>query len=194
MEFLGQANKGVRNLSVTFSKLFSSITESTIWGESDRTRIVWITMLAMADRKGRVWGSIPGLANRARVPLQACEKALTTFLSPDKYSRTTDYEGKRIAEIDGGWLLLNYEKHRAKLDEESVKESKRRYMRDRRAREKEVARGEESPHKSTSSTVETSRSRSRSSKKYDGEKSSSSKLLETERQISQTNGWHDNGQ
>jgi hypothetical protein len=37
-----------------FTKLLSSITDSTIWGESDGVRIVWVTMLAMADRRGRV--------------------------------------------------------------------------------------------------------------------------------------------
>jgi hypothetical protein len=49
-------------MSVTFTKLFSSITESTVWDEPDRVRLVWITMLAMADKHGRVWASVPGLA------------------------------------------------------------------------------------------------------------------------------------
>lgn len=123
-------------MSVTFTKLFSSITESTVWCEPDSTRIVWITMLAMADRKGRVWGSIPGLANRARVTLQQCENALITFKSPDRYSRTPDHEGRRIADIDGGWVLLNYEKHRAVQDDQSILESKRRYAARRRAEAK----------------------------------------------------------
>jgi hypothetical protein len=96
-------------------------------------------MLAMADHKGRVWGSIPGLANRARVSLQQCENALFTFKSPDKYSRTTDNEGRRIEDIDGGWLLLNYEKHRAIRDDESVKESKRKYINSRREAERKAS-------------------------------------------------------
>ena len=82
-------------------------------------------MLAMADRKGRVWASIPGLANRARVPLEDSEKALATFLAPDKYSRTKDDDGRRIAEIDGGWKLLNYEKYRDMRDEETRAEQNR---------------------------------------------------------------------
>jgi hypothetical protein len=123
-------------VSITFTKLFSSITESTVWCEPDSTRIVWITMLAMADRNGRVWGSIPGLANRARVTLQQCENALITFKSPDRYSRTPDHEGRRIEDIDGGWILLNYEKHRAVQDDQSILESKRRYAARRRAEEK----------------------------------------------------------
>lgn len=123
-------------MSRTFTKLFSSITESTVWCEPAHTRLVWITMLAMADHAGRVWGSIPGLANRARVPLEDCETAIQTFLSPDPYSRTKDHEGRRIEAIDGGWRLLNHEKYRKIRDEESVKESKRRYINERRESER----------------------------------------------------------
>ena len=123
-------------MSRTFTKLFSSITESTIWCEPDRTRLVWICMLAMADQYGRVWASVPGLANRARVPLEDAQKALDAFLSPDPYSRTPDFEGRRIEPIDGGWRLLNHEKYRAIRDEESIKESKRKYINARRAAER----------------------------------------------------------
>lgn len=123
-------------MSMTFTKLFSSITESTIWVEDNETRIVWITMLAMADRFGRVWGSIPGLANRARVPVEAVERALQKFREPDAYSRTKEHEGRRIKDIESGWLLLTYEKHRAIRDEEAIKESKRRYINRRRATER----------------------------------------------------------
>lgn len=123
-------------MSRTFTKLFSSITASTVWCEPDRTRLVWITMLAMADHAGRVHGSIPGLAHMARVPLEDCETALHTFLNPDPYSRTPDFEGRRIESIDGGWRLLNYAKHRAIKDAESVKESKRAYINERRAKER----------------------------------------------------------
>lgn len=125
-------------MSVTFTKLFASITESTVWCEPDSTRIVWITMLAMADSKGRVWASIPGLANRARVTVQQVENALITFKSPDHYSRTPDNEGRRVEDIDGGWRLLNHEKYRGIRDEESIKESKRRYINERRKAEKSV--------------------------------------------------------
>ena len=112
-------------MSLTFTKLFSSITESTVWCEPAHTRLVWITMLAMADRKGRVWASVPGLANRARVPLEDTEKALATFLAPDRYSRTPDHEGRRIEPIDGGWRLLNHEKYRDMRDEEVRREQNR---------------------------------------------------------------------
>lgn len=125
-----------RTMSMTFTKLFSSITESTIWTTPNHVRLVWITMLAMADSRGRVWASIPGLANRARVTLEEAEDAITRFLSPDKYSRTPDHEGRRIEPIDGGWRLLNHAKYRAIRDEEAIREAKRRYINTRRAVER----------------------------------------------------------
>lgn len=123
-------------MSITFTKLFSSITESTIWCEPSDTRVVWVTMLAMADRCGRIWGSVPGLANRAQVSLKATEEALQKFLSPDPYSRTPEHEGRRIEVIDGGWRLLNHEKYRAIRDDEERKAYKRDWIRQKREEEK----------------------------------------------------------
>lgn len=116
-------------MSLTFTKLFSSITESTIWLEPAPTRLVWITMLAMSDRNGFVFGSVPGLAHRARVSLEECRAALATLLGPDNESRTKDHDGRRLAVIDGGWALLNYEKYRKIQNEEAIRESKREHMR-----------------------------------------------------------------
>lgn len=139
---------------MTFTKLFSSITASTIWAEPDHTRLVWITMLAMADQRGRVWASIPGLANMARVTIEKCEEALGALSSPDKYSRTKEHEGRRIEEIDGGWRLLNHAKYREIRDEESIKQSKRDYINKRRAAER-VENVEQ--RRTESNTVERSR-------------------------------------
>ena len=63
-------------MSDTYTKLFSSITESTVWGEPYATRIVWVAMLAMADARGNVYGAVPGLARRANVTLEEVEAAL----------------------------------------------------------------------------------------------------------------------
>lgn len=124
-------------MSDTYTKLFSSITASTIWQEPAATRLVWITMLAMCDKGGAVYASVPGLAHIANVSLPDCETALTTLLSPDKYSRTPSFEGRRIEPIDGGWQLLNHAKFRAVRSAEERREYMRDYMRDKRAKEAE---------------------------------------------------------
>lgn len=106
-----------------YTKLFNSIVTSTIWTEDDKTRIVWITMLAMSDQNGEVHASVPGLARVAGVTLADCELALGKLLGPDPYSRTPDNEGRRIAPIDGGWELLNHRKYRAMASREDEKKS-----------------------------------------------------------------------
>jgi len=101
-----------------FTKLYSSIVYSTVWRESHQTRIVWVTMLVLADAHGYVGVSIPGLADVARVTVGECEAALALFQGPDPYSRTQAHEGRRIKAVDGGWVLLNYESYRAGRDPE----------------------------------------------------------------------------
>lgn len=120
-------------MSDTYTKLFSSITESTVWGESYATRIVWVTMLAMADASGKVYGAIPGLARRANVTLAEVETALGSFLSPDPYSRTQDDDGRRIEVIDGGWRLINHGKYGAIRGAEERREYKRKWDRENRS-------------------------------------------------------------
>lgn len=106
---------------MSYTKLFASIVNSTIWTEDDKTRIVWITMLALADKHGEISASVPGLARAAGVEVPDCEAALEKFLSPDKYSRTKDDEGRRIEVIDGGWSLLNHGKYRAMASKDEAK-------------------------------------------------------------------------
>lgn len=123
---------------MAYTKLFSSITASTIWNAPDHTRLVWITMLAMGDRDGYVAASVPGLAVQARVPIESVVIALESFTSPDKWSRTKDFDGRRIKEVDGGWVLLNYDKYREQQSVEDVRE--KTAARVRRHRERKALR------------------------------------------------------
>ena len=120
-----------------YTKLFSTIVTSSIWTADDATRIVWITMLAISDKNGEIHAAIPGLARLAGVSLEACEKAVLTFLSPDPYSRTKEDEGRRLEVIDGGWLLINHAKYRRMASDEERKEQsaiRQQRFRDRHAK------------------------------------------------------------
>lgn len=105
-----------------YTKLFSSILHSTIWREPNHVRIVWITLLAMANKQGIADTSIPGLADAARIPLQDCEDALGRLKAPDPYSRSTDAEGRRIEAVDGGFRLINHSKYREKMNADERRE------------------------------------------------------------------------
>lgn len=105
-----------------YTKLFNSILHSTIWNEPNEVRILWITMLAMADKYGDIHASIPGLARMAGISIEQTQDGLKRFMSPDLFSRTPDHEGKRIKEIEGGWQLLNHGKYRALMSVEERRE------------------------------------------------------------------------
>jgi hypothetical protein len=117
-----------------YTKLFSSIVHSTIWREDNETRLVWITMLAIADKNGEVEASIPGLADLSRVTVDECIESLKKLSEPDPYSRSKEFNGRRVEEIDGGWVLLNHAKYRQKMSEEDRREKNK--LRQRRYRER----------------------------------------------------------
>lgn len=94
-----------------YTKLFSTIIHSTIWQEPLDVKVVWITLLALKDRDGRVSCSVPGLASAAGVSVEQAEAALAKFRLPDKYSSTKENEGRRISDCEGGWMILNHYKY-----------------------------------------------------------------------------------
>lgn len=117
----------------SFTKLSESIVASTVWGYDSDTRVVWVTMLAIADATGVVRASVPGLARLAVVSVEAARKALDIFLSPDPDSRDKSNEGRRIEVIDGGWLILNYLKYRNYRDDDARRLHNREYQKKSRA-------------------------------------------------------------
>lgn len=121
-----------------FTKLFGRIVHSTIWQEDHPTRVLWVTMLAMADQDGIVYATVPGLANIARITLGECERALRKFQQPDPYSRTKAEEGRRVREIEGGWLLINHGAYRALMSAEDRKERDRLRKQKQRAKNRDV--------------------------------------------------------
>jgi hypothetical protein len=103
-----------------YVKLYSSIVTSSIWSEDSDTCKVWITLLALADRSGFVFGSSSGLARIAAVEAPTVRTVLEKFMAPDPESsdlvRNPEGEGRRLKEIEGGWQILNYEHYRDMRD------------------------------------------------------------------------------
>lgn len=120
-----------------YAKLFSSLLSSSIWSEELETRIVFVTLLAMADREGYIYGSPVGLAALARLPVDATLKALDKLKSPDHYSsdlkRDQERDGSRIRDLDqGGWFIINYTYYRDLSDADVRRAKDRAYKRHRR--------------------------------------------------------------
>lgn len=148
---------------MAFVKLDCGILNSTLW--VDRTaREMFITALLLAEPfearepvkqvsvneltftgyevppgwYGFVPAAGPGIARVAGIDWETAKVALQNLGSPDEESRSQDFEGRRMIRIDGGYLILNYDKYRQK-DYTSAERS-------RRYREKKFAKVETPCH------------------------------------------------
>lgn len=113
---------------LSFVKLDCGILDSSLWCESPETVKVWITMLAMATPRGIVEATAPGIARRAMLSIDAVARALETFESPDQNSRSTAEDGKRLKRVDGGYLILSYERYRDKDHTATDRQRRRRSL------------------------------------------------------------------
>jgi hypothetical protein len=117
-----------------YAQIYQLILDSSIWQEPGSTRLVWITMLVLADGQGVVRCSVPGLARRANVGLEECRAALETLTSPDPDDQSGVDEGRRLHKLERGWLVVNHEYYRNYRTQEQMDGAERvRRYRERQA-------------------------------------------------------------
>lgn len=120
-----------------YVKLHSSILDSTIWyNRPDRELFLTALLLARPivtdepldqleidrieptgwqvppGRYGFCEAASPGLINRAGVGQKEGLEALRRLSQPEDDSRSQEHDGRRIARINGGFLILNFAKYR----------------------------------------------------------------------------------
>ncbi len=118
-----------------YNRLFTKILDSSIWLESDATRIVWITLLAAMDEDGFApFSCNENLARRANVPIEALESALETLQSPDKFNPNQEFEGRRIERVESGWMVIKAPHYRSLLTREIAREQTRIRVQKHRAK------------------------------------------------------------
>lgn len=116
-----------------FALLWGKILRSSIWiKESKETRLVWVTLLALKNHEGKIWSSVVGLADSAKVSVEECREALRIFLSPDPDDTSKVEDGRRIREMPGGWEIVNHDLYR--FSTEAKREFWRQQKADQRAR------------------------------------------------------------
>ncbi len=119
-----------------YNKLFTKILDSSIWLESDATRLVWLTLLAAMDEDGFAqFASVANLAHRARVSLDACQEAVKCLESEDPHSADPDNGGRRLERVDGGWMVLNAHKYKQMVTRVVAREQTRERVRKFRAKQ-----------------------------------------------------------
>jgi hypothetical protein len=122
-----------------FVKIYGSMLDSSIWGEPANVRLLWITMLAMADAEGEVMAAVPGLARRANLSIPETVDALRVLTEPDAFDRSGVDEGRRIRSIPGGWLLVNYQAYRELRTEKQINDADRKQRSRERRKSPDVA-------------------------------------------------------
>lgn len=90
-----------------YNKLWRKILDSSIWLEDANTRLIWLTLLASMDSDCIArFSTIQNLADRARIPVTATQKAITCLESPDRFKPEQEHEGRRIQRVEDGWFVL----------------------------------------------------------------------------------------
>ena len=118
-----------------YNKIFTKILDSSVWMESDATRIVWITFLAAMDEEGFVqFASTKNVAHRACVSIEDAQQAVARLEAPDPDSGDPDNDGRRVEKVDSGWVVLNSEKYRSVATREHQKALNRERVRRHRAK------------------------------------------------------------
>lgn len=122
-----------------YTKIYGrKLLTSSIWREDTETKIIWITLLAMANEDGIVDCWIPGVSAMSGIDMNKTEEVLTRLTEPDKYSRTTANEGRRIEYTDVNGTncirILNHELYRGFQSKKQAKDAER--QRKRRERDK----------------------------------------------------------
>jgi hypothetical protein len=100
-----------------YTPVFDSVFQGTLCGRWPDTG-VWLCLLALADREGRIDSTIPYIAAVTGIPEETLTECIQRFMSPDPASRTKTDDGRRLAFIDPdrswGWRVINHAKYREK--------------------------------------------------------------------------------
>jgi hypothetical protein len=134
---------------MSYSKLHSSVVNSSLWTEPDHVRLLFITLLALCDREGFVYGSRAGLERAANITWfhDAADDLdpWDRLMSPDPDSsdalRAPENEGLRIEEVPGGFRLLNFEYYRGLRNDDDRREQNRQAQRRFKAKNKPESAG-----------------------------------------------------
>lgn len=108
-----------------FVKIYSTILDSSVWGESKDVKLLWVTILAMGGEHGHVEASVGGLARRAGLTREECEVALEVLVSPDPDDKSGVDEGRRIRKTERGWSITNHRLYRDFRTDQQIETAER---------------------------------------------------------------------
>lgn len=128
-----------------YAPLWNTILTSSLWSEDKEPRLLFISMLAAKDENGIVWATVPGLSRLANLTLEETTKAIAVLEAPDPNSSSPEFEGRRVAKVDGGWQVLNHHKYRDKISELREYNAKKQREYRKRRMERKIKPGKPLP-------------------------------------------------
>lgn len=95
--------------------VFRTVFDGTLHGRWPHTGL-WLALLAMADKQGRIDRSPQAIASDIGIPVEELMACIAEFCGPDPMSRTRENEGRRLELIDPlrpwGWRVINHAEYR----------------------------------------------------------------------------------
>ena len=126
----------------TWSPLYSQVVDSTLWEEPLAVRVLFLTMLAIKGPDHIISMPFRRLCKKANMEPEICQGALAVLLNPDKRSvDDQEFEGRRVREVDGGWLVLNGEHYRQEMSKLMLRFRKTEWQRQDRAKKRVLSSG-----------------------------------------------------
>lgn len=124
-----------------FGKVHQSFFDSSINDTDPVTRLIFIGMIVLSDKEGRLDVTSQSLARRLNVDHDSVVRAIGILMSPDQLSRSAAEDGRRIVPIDParswGWVVVNKMQYRAgEADRDVIRAQTRERVRRHRSKEK----------------------------------------------------------
>lgn len=130
-----------------YCKLHAKIITSSIWNAPNHVRLLWVTMLALADAEGNVEGTPGGLAAMARITPEESRDALKILAGPDPDSGD-ETSGERIRKVGPSvWHIINHAHYRDRQTRRQVKQAA--WAREKRASKRVDASFQSTPNTDT---------------------------------------------
>jgi hypothetical protein len=124
-----------------YGKIFESIYDGTI-SVNWKGLVTFQQLIVLCDADGVVDMTPPAISRRTNIPIDIIEEGLTFLAQPDKYSRSKEYEGRRIILIDSerewGWQIVNHKYYRNLASREDKKEKDRVRIAEKRSKNNDV--------------------------------------------------------
>ncbi len=127
-----------------YGKIFEQMYDGTLSADW-KAMIVFQQFIVLADSEGIVDYTPPALSRRTGIPLDIIEHGIEKLQEPDPYSRSSDFDGKRIALLDEhrpwGWEIVSYAHYRDLASREDKREKDRVRIAEKRKalKDKDVA-------------------------------------------------------